>query len=136
MSKSLIDFIWEQDSYSGTVDVPITKTYRDPDGLEVPVVLKMRRPGSVELLSYQSIAGNPSPGAIAETTAALAANLLEDPDLSDARVLAKFDAKTPLEALSRWLDYKDLMTVVSRVSELVAESNQRFKKEHEDAKNS
>lgn len=136
MSRSLVDFIWEQESYEGLVEVPISKTYKDEDGEEAPVVLKLRRPGSVELLSYQSVVDDPNANAIAQATAALAANLLEDPDLSDPRVLAKFDAKTPLEALSRWLDFKDLMTVVARAAELVAEGNSVFLEESEEAKNS
>ena len=136
MAKSLVDFIWEQESYSGLVEVPISKNYKGENGEIVPVTLKLRRPGSVELFSYTSVADDPNAGAIAEATAALAAGLLEDPDLSAPQVLAKFDAKTPLQALSRWLGLEDLATVVSAVAQLVTEGNAALAKERDDAKNS
>lgn len=134
MSKSLIDFIWEQESYDGIVELPVSKTYKDESGEAVPVVLQIRRPGSVETLAFAEAAtdGGTPTGSIA----ALAATLLIEPDLSDPRMMAKFSANTPLEALSRWLSAKDLAELVSCVAKLVAEANAAILQEQADAKNS
>jgi len=136
MAKSLVDFIWEQESYSGLVELPISKVYNDENGDIVPVVLKLRRPGSVELLAYMSRARDLSYDAIPEATAVLAVSLLEDPNLSDPRMLAKYDAKTPLEAASRWIGLKDLAGVVGCVAKIVKEESDKLAQESDDAKNS
>jgi len=137
MAKSLVDFIWEQESYDdGLVELPISKTYKGEDGEAVPVVLKLRRPGSVELMSYTSVMDDQTAGAVMEATAAMAAQLLEDPNLSDPRVLSKFSAQTPLQALSRWLELEDLTALITCVANLIVEGKDALAKEQDDAKNS